>query len=75
MHEISQASHHSKVCGPSVVYATLLQPKFQCCTIRLLVKNGKQTDTSYNKIGLCAQNMSTILGSVVDTIGRAYVIT
>ena len=42
---------------------------------RLVVKNGHQKETCYNELELCAQNKDNVLGSVVNTIGRAYVIT
>ena len=32
---------------------------------RLVVENGRQKDTWYNDIGLCAQNIDTSLGSIV----------
>ena len=42
---------------------------------RLVVKNEHQK-TCYNEIGLCAQNLDTILSSIVNiATGRAYVIT
>ena len=42
---------------------------------RFWVKNGHQKDMRYDEIGLFAQNIDNILGSDVDTIWRAYVIT
>jgi hypothetical protein len=42
---------------------------------RLVVMTGHQKDTCYNEIGLCAQNKDTVLGSVVNRLGRANVIT
>ena len=33
-----------------------------------------QNDTSYDEIGLCAQNMDTILDQIYNAAGRAYVI-
>ena len=41
---------------------------------RLMLRTDTQKDTCYNEIGLCAQNKDTILGSIVNTNGRAYVI-
>jgi hypothetical protein len=35
----------------------------------------KKKEMCYIEIGLCGQNLDTILGSLVDTSGRAYVIT
>ena len=40
---------------------------------RLVVKNGHQKDTCYIAIGLRAQNVDTILSSIINTIGRANV--
>ena len=43
---------------------------------RLVVKNGHDKDSCYDDIELCAQNILTILGSILNiTIGRAFVIT
>lgn len=41
---------------------------------RFVVKNGHQPNTCYFGIGLRAPNIDTILGSIVNTIGRADVI-
>jgi hypothetical protein len=42
----------------------------------LIVKNRHQKDISCHvKIGLCAQNVDTILGLILNTIGSAYVTT
>lgn len=40
-----------------------------------MAKNGHQNDIDDARIGLCAQNIYTLLGLVVNTFGRAYVIT
>lgn len=37
---------------------------------RLVVKNAHQKDMCYNQIGLCIQKKGTILGSIINTIGR-----
>ena len=43
---------------------------------RLVVKNGHDKDSCYDDIELCAQDILTILGSILNiTIGRAFVIT
>jgi hypothetical protein len=42
---------------------------------RLVVKNGHQKGMCYNEIGLCAQNLDAILGSIFNTIWKDYVIT
>jgi hypothetical protein len=39
-----------------------------------MVKNGHQIDMCCHEIGLYAQNIDSILGSIMNTIGRAYVI-
>lgn len=39
----------------------------------LVVKNGHQKDTCYIAIGLCAENVDTILSSITNKIGRANV--
>jgi hypothetical protein len=41
---------------------------------RFVVKNGHKKDTCFDEVGLCAQNIDTILDSIVNTIGRVYVI-
>ena len=41
----------------------------------LLVMNVNQIDICYDEIGLCAQNIDTILGSRINTIGSTCVIT
>ena len=38
-------------------------------------KNGHQIDMGSKEIGLCAQNMLTILGSVANIIWGTYVTT
>ena len=37
--------------------------------------NGLQSHTCCNEFRICPQNTLPILGSIIDTIGRAYVIT
>lgn len=50
-------------------------PTFEWYMARFAVENGHQEGICFNEIGLCAQNISIILGSkFVNTIGRAYVI-
>ena len=39
-----------------------------------VVKNGHLKDVCCHEIGLYAQNIDTILDSIMNTIGRAYVI-
>jgi hypothetical protein len=38
-----------------------------------VVKDGHQNYISYDTIGLCAPNISSNLGSIVNTSGRAYI--
>ena len=40
---------------------------------RLVVMKGHQKDTWYDEIGLCAQVLDIIQGSIVSPIKRAYV--
>ena len=40
---------------------------------KLVIKNKHQNNTHSYEIGLCAQNLDTMQGSIVKTIGRAYV--
>jgi hypothetical protein len=46
---------------------------FEWYMVRLTVLKGHHRGTCHNAIGLCAQHKDTILGSIVTTIGRAYV--
>lgn len=65
-----------KVCGPYVVTLLYLIPLVEWCMVGFVVKNGHQKDMFYNEIGVCEQNIDTILHSLVNiTIGRVYVIT
>jgi hypothetical protein len=41
---------------------------------RLLVKNGHKKDTCFNEGSLCDPNIGTILGSIISTLGKVYVI-
>lgn len=41
--------------------------------VRLAVLKGHHKGTCHDAIGLCAQHKDTILGLIVNTIGRAYV--
>ena len=44
--------------------------------IRVVVENVHQKHTiCYDNIGLCAQNIGTVICLIINTIGRAYVIT
>lgn len=42
--------------------------------VRIVVKNGHLKDMCSDEIGLCARNIGS-LGSIMDTIGRVYMIT
>lgn len=48
-------------------------PIFECYMARFIIKNGhRKVD---DEIGLCAQNISTIVGSIVNIFGKAYATT
>lgn len=40
---------------------------------RVTVKNGHPKSTRDDEIGVCAQRVDTILGLIVNTVGKAYV--
>lgn len=46
-------------------------PIFEYWMARLVAKNGHLHDTCYNEIVLWTLSIYTILGSVVDTLGRS----
>ena len=59
-----------KVSGPYVVSLLNQMPIFEVYMARLIVKNGHPKDMRHHEIQLCAQNIDTIVGSVVNiTIG------
>ena len=65
-----------KVCGPYVVTLLSWIPKIEWYMARPGVKKRHQKDMWHDEIGLCAQYLDTILGSIVNvTIARAYVTT
>ena len=47
-------------------------PIFEWYVVRYGSKNGQQKDMFLKEIGLCAQVLLTILGSIVNTIRGAY---
>ena len=49
-------------------------PIFEWYVTRPVVKKENKKETLYDEIGLCDQNKSTVLGSIVTTTGRAYLI-
>ena len=55
----------SMVCNHSLQADTSIESYMA----RLVVKNGRQKDTFYYDIGLYGQNVSTILGSILNTTG------
>lgn len=61
-------------CGSYVVALLNLTPLFEWYMVGFVVKNKHQKAMYYDEIGICTQNISTILGSIFDTIGRAYMI-
>ena len=66
---------HLKLCRSYV--ATLLNqtPTFGSLVVRLVVQYKHFIDTCCDEIGLYAQNLSTISGSIVNTMGRIYATT
>ena len=66
-------SHHPKVDVPNSV-AELNQTSISgWYLVRCSSKNGYQKDMCLKGIGLCAQNMITILGPIVNILGGTYV--
>ena len=41
---------------------------------RVVVENGHSKDTCHDNIGLCAYCIDIVVGSMVSTIGRVYVV-
>ena len=68
---LSVKAQHSphKVCGLYVVTSSDRMPTFAWYMARFIVKNGHHKDMCYDEIGLCAQNIDTFLGSIINTIG------
>ena len=56
-----------------LIWSLLIQtPIFEWYMARLVITNGHANHACYKEIGQCAQNIDTILGSIVNiTIGRA----
>lgn len=50
------------------------KPLFDWYIARLVVEYGHGKDICYDEIGLCALNIDTILSSIMNPIGRTYVI-
>jgi hypothetical protein len=48
-------------------------PTFEWWVVRFRIKNGHQKEMCSKEIGLQAQNVLTILSSIVNTIGGTYV--
>ena len=46
---------------------------FEWYIARLVLQNWHSKDTCHNDIGLCAQNIDTFLGLIVNTFMRVYV--
>lgn len=72
---VNTARYSAKVWGPYVVTLLNWTPIFEWSMARLVVNNTHQNDTCYNDARLCAQNIHTNLGSIVNTTGRVHVIT
>ena len=49
-------------------------PKFNWYMRRVVVENGHSKDTCHDNIGLCAYCIDIVVGSMVSTIGRVYVV-
>ena len=62
----------SKVCGPSCGHSSHRMSIFEWYVARILVKNKHRKKTLHDEIGLCVENHTC---SIVNTFGRAYVIT
>ena len=48
---------------------------FEWYVIRCGFKNGHQKDMCFKELGLCVQNMPTVLNSTVNIVEEAYVTT
>lgn len=59
----------AKMCVPNSNTYFNQPPIFELCVIRCGSENDYQTDICLKKIGLRAQSLFTILGSIVNTIG------
>jgi hypothetical protein len=57
---------------PNLVTYLNQTPMFEWCVVRCISINGYQNDTCVKDSGLCAQNMRTILGSIVNIIMDMY---
>ena len=56
----------------SVLYVVTLfdwTPIFEWYMTKPVLENGHQNDICYDEIGLCAQYIDTIVGSIVNTLG------
>lgn len=60
----------NKACGPCMVMLLNWRPIYEW----YMVKNGHQKDTWYDESGLCAQNDDASYRSIVNLIGRVFVI-
>ena len=56
-----------------LIWSPLIQTSiFEWYLARLVITKGHKSHTCYEEIGQCAQNVDTILGSIVNfTTGRA----
>ena len=63
-----------KACGPYVVilsnWTSILKWYLAKLLLRFSVKNGHSKEKPHDEIGLYAQNVNTILDSIVATTGR-----
>ena len=51
---------------PNLVTCSNWTPIYERCAIRCGSKNTHQDDMLWEEIGLCAQNLSIVLGSVIN---------
>lgn len=65
-----------RVHVPYVVPLLKRMPSIEWNMTKLVVlENGHQKNTCYNKITLCVESVDTILDSIINTIAKAYAIT
>ena len=78
-HKIMETSRQSHIRFVGFMWALFLlghlnySPILEWHMEKSIIMNGHQKDTCDNEIGVWAQKVDTILGSIVNAIGRAYV--
>ena len=63
---------YTKVCRPHSATFLSEYPIFQWCVVRCGSKDSHQKEICLTEIGLRAQNVLAILGSIVNIIGETY---